>query len=303
MARSPYSRDMRHIQGIIPALVTPFDYDFNVPAKPLEQLLERVYSAGCDGVYVNGNTGEGLLQTVATRKQVAEIVAGASPRDKAVIIHVGATRPDDALELARHAKSLNVAAVSSLPPLGGYTYGEIRGYYESLAAAADLPVLVYYFPEVAPSINRLDQVLDLCSIPGVIGLKFTDFDLYRLERIKRAGHIVFNGRDEVLAAGLLMGADGGIGTFYNLTPELFVGVRCRALEGRWQEAMQFQERINTLIELTLKYPAFAAVKQMLKWAGIDCGRCLAPRRELTGDERSSLQAALLSAGFPELQDS
>jgi dihydrodipicolinate synthase/N-acetylneuraminate lyase len=39
--------------------------------------------------------------------------------------------------------------------------------------------------------------------------------------IKQAGAVVFNGRDEVLAAGLLMGADGGIGTFYNVLPELF----------------------------------------------------------------------------------
>ena len=42
-------------------------------------------------------------------------------------------------------------------------------------------------------------------------LKFTDFDLYKLSQIKKRGHIVFNGHDEVLTAGLLMGADGGIG--------------------------------------------------------------------------------------------
>src|SRR5262245_29333124 len=139
---------MSNLQGIIPALVTPFDAHFHIAEKPLEKLLERVYTAGCEGVYVNGNTGEGLLQTVAMRKLVTEIVMANSPKDKCVIIHVGATRPDDAFELARHAKAQQVAAISSLPPLGGYSYAEIRAYYESLAKVADLPVLVYYFPEV-----------------------------------------------------------------------------------------------------------------------------------------------------------
>jgi N-acetylneuraminate lyase len=294
---------MHNLQGIIPALVTPFDDDLNIAGKALEALLERMYSAGCDGVYVNGNTGEGLLQTVATRKQVTEIVLAASPKGKSVIVHVGAARPADAFDLARHARSMQATAISSLPPLGGYSYAEIRAYYESLSAAADLPVLVYYFPEVAPSINRLDQVLDLCSIPGVIGLKFTDFDLYRLERIKRSGYVVFNGRDEVLAAGLLMGADGGIGTFYNLVPELFVGVRCCALTGKWSEAMKLQERINSLIELSLKYPPFAAVKEMLGWTGVNCGHCLPPRRALTKEEQAGLRSDLIAAGFSHLQGS
>ena len=291
---------MSDLKGILPALVTPFDNELNVSAKALEQLLERVYSAGCDGVYINGSTGEGLLQTVATRKRVLDVVVANSPKEKNVIVHVGATRPEDALDLARHAASKEAAAVSSLPPLGAYSYTELRAFYESLAKTTDLPLLVYYFPDISPSINRLDQVLDLCTIPRVVGLKFTDFDLYRLERIKRSGRLVFNGRDEVLAAGLLMGADGGIGTFYNLVPELFVGVARGALAGQWSEAMQLQERINTLIEIALKYPVLAAVKQMLAWSGIDCGGCLPPRRGLTETERTALSDDLTHAGFPQL---
>lgn len=294
---------MFNLQGIISALVTPFDAHFQIAEKQLEKLLERVYGAGCEGVYVNGSTGEGLLQTVATRKQVTEIVMANSPRDKHVVVHVGATRPEDAFDLARHAKAQKVAAISSLPPLGGYSPAEIRAYYESLAKVADLPILVYYFPDVAPSINRLDQILDLCSIPGVVGLKFTDFDLYRMERIKRSGYLVFNGRDEVLAAGLLMGADGGIGTFYNLVPELFVKVRACALAGDWSAAMEVQKRINTLIELTLKHPPLPAVKEMIAWSGIDCGRCLVPRQGLSHQQQAALRADLVQAGFSNLQSS
>jgi N-acetylneuraminate lyase len=58
---------------------------------------------------------------------------------------------------------------------------------------------------------------------------------------------VFNGRDEGLAAGLLMGADGGIGSSYNVAPELFVAICTAAAEGRWEDARTAQRRANTLI--------------------------------------------------------
>jgi len=189
-----------------------------VPAA-YEALLESVYSAGVDGIYVCGQTGEGLLQSVDQRKRVAEVSLKCSPAGKQVIVHVGAYRTADAVELARHAGRIGVTAVSALPPIGAYSFAEIRRYYEAIAAAADLPLLVYYFPEVSPAIKTAEQILELCSIPNVVGLKFTDFDLYRMRILKQSGKVLFSGRDEVLAAGLMMGADGGIGTFYNVLPE------------------------------------------------------------------------------------
>ncbi len=129
------------------------------------------------------------------------------------------------------------------------------------------------------------------------GLKFTDYNLYDLATIKETGTVLFNGRDEVLAAGLLMGADGGIGTFYNLVPGLFVELYDLACGNEWQRARAVQRKINELIRITLKFPLFPAMKQMLGWAGIDCSPCLVPRRALTGDEKRQLQAALSQSSF------
>lgn len=291
---------MADLTGIIPALLTPISEDGGIGTPALERLLERLYSAGVDGMYVCGQTGEGLLQTAEMRKKVAEVAVRCTPAGKTNIIHVGAHRPDDAVELARHARSIGADAVSSLPPIGGYSFADVRAYYERIAAAAELPVLVYYFPEVSGAIRTMDEIQQLCAIPGVVGLKFTDFDLFRLSRLVLGGATVFNGRDEVLAAGLLMGAHGGIGTFYNLLPEAFVEVWRSARAGDWTGARRVQDRINALIELTIRFPVFPAVKKMMAWFGIDCGPCLAPRRVLSPSEEEALRAALQQAGFEEL---
>ena len=282
------------MQGIIAAAVTPFDENENFAPAPFERLLDRLYTAGCHGVYVCGQTGEGLLQPVAQRQCVAEAAMRNSPKDKHVIIHIGAHRTADAVELARHAGRIGAAAISSLPPMGPYSFAEIRQYYESIATASSLPVLVYYFPEVCAGIASEDQIQELLQIPNVVGLKFTDFDLYRLRHIKNTGHIIFNGRDEILAAGLLMGADGGIGTFYNLVPELFVDVWNQAQSGNWNAALAAQDKINALIRTTLKFPALSAVKLQLQWSGLDCGRLLRPRRELTSEEQQRLRELVVA---------
>ena len=146
--------------------------------------------------------------------------------------------------------------------------------------------------------QTLDQVLELCRIPNVAGLKYTDFDLYRLRTIKQSGAVVFNGYDEVLAPGLLMGADGGIGTFYNVIPEMFVDVYRRARRGDWEGARTVQDGINTIIRITLQFPCFPAIKQMLRWRGIQCGPCIRPRGGLTPLQAAGLRRQLDACGVP-----
>ena len=221
-----------------------------------------------------------------------------SPQGKLVIVHVGSHRTADAVELARHASSAGAAAVSALPPLGSYSFAEVRAYYEAIASAAEVPLLVYFFPGAYPGVQTLDQVLELCRIPNVAGLKYTDHDLYRLRSIKQSGAVVFNGYDEVLAAGLLMGADGGIGTFYNVIPEMFVDLYQRANRGDWEGARTVQDGIDTIIRVTLQFPCFPAIKQMLGWRGIECGPCIRPRGGLTAPQAADLRRQLDACGVP-----
>jgi N-acetylneuraminate lyase len=288
---------MEHFHGILPAAVTPVGDDGRLKTDSFERLLGRFAKTGCHGVYVCGQTGEGLQLAPDVRERAVEVAVANMPAGRSVIAHVGASNTADAVRLARHASRAGAHAISSLPPGSSYSFPEVRGYYEALAAASSVPVLVYYFPEFSAAIRTADQVFELCSIPNVIGLKFTAFDLYRLSVIQRAGYTIFNGHDEVLAAGLLMGAHGGIGSFYNLVPELFLAVYAQAQAGQWAEARATQDRINDLIRAVLAFPIHAAIKQLLTWSGIDCGVPVPPREPLRAEEETALRAAVAKAGF------
>jgi N-acetylneuraminate lyase len=278
------------LKGILPALMTPFEEDGRVARASLEALLARLFEAGVHGTYICGTTGEGLLMSVDMRCQVAEIAVANTPKGHSAIVHVGAAAFEDARDLATHAGRIGATAISSLPPSGpGFGFAEARRYYAALAAASPLPLVVYYFPEVYPSIRTLDQLEEICALPNVAGVKFTDFDL---SVVAKPGRVVFNGRDEVLAAGLLMGAHGGIGSFYNLVPDQFVDIDALARAGRWAEVRERQDAVNALITAVLRFPLFPALKQILTWSGIPCGHCLVPRSGLSIEQQDALRTAL-----------
>ncbi|HEY3840196.1 MAG TPA: dihydrodipicolinate synthase family protein [Bryobacteraceae bacterium] len=287
--------------GILPALVTPLDSALRLNVRALEALLARVYEAGVDGVYVCGSTGEGLLLPADVRRQVVEVATKQSPRGKQVIVHVGAWSFEEARALARHAEKAGAAAISSLPP-NGASYAELLEHYRALAASTGLPFLAYYFPAVGGGPLSLEQLREICALPHVAGLKFTDFDLSVLSLLTREGKVVFNGRDEVLSAGLLMGATGGIGSIYNLVPEWFVELYRHTRAGRWAEAREIQDRVNDLVEVLLRYPFMPAFKRALTWQGIPCGDALRPRMPLSAEQerrlREELDPVLLDRAVP-----
>lgn len=209
------------LSGIFPALVTPLNEDESVNVQSLERLLERVYDARADGVYICGSTGEGLSLLASARQLVAEVAMKHSPRGKQIIVHVGASTLDDTLHLAKHASDLGATAVSSLP-LAGMPADKLTDFYRAISRVSKAPIVAYYFPGFTGYQLTFEQLETVCNLPGVSGVKFTDYDLYALSRLSAQGVKMLNGRDEILIAGMLMGAVGGIGSIYNVVPGRFV---------------------------------------------------------------------------------
>jgi N-acetylneuraminate lyase len=113
-----------------------------------------------------------------------------------------------------------------------------------------------------------------------------------MAEIGKSGATIFYGTDEMLIAGLSMGADGGIGSFYNVRTEQFARLYELARKGDWQKARTLQTEINEIIAIGLRYTVNPAVKAMFARPGTDCGQCLPPRRRLTPEEEADLDRRL-----------
>jgi N-acetylneuraminate lyase len=205
---------------------------------------------------------------------------------KKLIVHVGASTLDDTLLLTNHAANHGAAAISSLPPAGESS--NIYSYYQKLAAESPLPLILYYFPKAAPAAFQDPQeLLDICDLPNVLGVKFTDFNFYLLQRLVKRGNLLFNGYDEALAAGLLMGAQGGIGSTYNVMPQVYLKIFRAAQKGDWETARTWQSHANSVLDILLRYPFFPALRAAMAHRGFDCGPLLSGEQFTSNAQRNA----------------
>ena len=281
-------------KGVIPALISPLDENGDVKEETARRLIDWQLSAGVDGFYVCGATGEGVVMKPASRKRLVEIAIEMTKNRGFVISHVGAVDLATATELAVHAAKAGADAIASVPPFFyGYTLPEVKNYYAAIASV-ELPTLIYASP-LAGTVFTRGIIESIMEIKGIVGLKWTNPNYYEMGRIKQinGGDInVINGPDETLLCGLCMGADGGIGGTYNMMPKRFVALNKHFLAGDLNAARAEQLKVNKIIELLLEVNVIAGVKEALSYIGYDMGHCVPPIKQFTGAEREAFRERL-----------
>ena len=277
--------------GIMPALMTAFN-ETGVDTAKVTALTKHLADEGVHGLYVGGSSGEMILMTQEERKVLLETVMDSVGDRLTVIAHVGTTSTAGSLELARHAEKCGAHAVSSVTPLY-YKYGfrEVKHYYERLAAETSLPVIIYNIPALTGTTLSTDQLSEILSIPNVGGMKFTASDFFQLERIRAAfpDKVFYNGSDEMLLSGLAAGADGGIGSTYNVQPKRILAVYNAYRANDMQTALAHQAKANELIAAVLKYGVLPSCKLLLKLNGLDVGECREPFMPLGEEAKAALE--------------
>ena len=119
------------------------------------------------------------------------------------------------------------------------------------------------------------------------------FEMQRIKERLGSSFAVYSGADEMALSGMLMEADGIIGSSYNCIPEVFIHM-LRAIEaGDINKAREHQIIANDIIEIFARYTYHVSLKQAMKWMGVDCGRNRRPFKRLTTEEQQALRNDLL----------
>lgn len=268
-------------KGIFPALLTPFDKKGRIDKDALEALIRCNIEKGVAGFYVCGSTAEAFLLTKDEREELYRLCAAYARGKVALIGHVGDLSVETMTGYARLCESLGYDAVSAVTPFYyKYTDEQITAYYRTLADAANLPVLIYHIPARSGVTLGLDAFDALLSDKRFLGVKFTSSDYFTFERLRERypDKILYNGYDEMCLCGLAMGADGAIGSTYNLMAEKFIDIFRLAGENDFVSARKLQHEANDVIACMLEAGnVIAAVKYAVtSQMGIPMGVCRAP---------------------------
>lgn len=297
--------NINHIEGLIAAVFTPFDKYGELNLKIIDDYARHLINKGLTGVFVCGTSGEGLLMSVEERQNVLE--AWMPYQDRLTIIaHVSSTNYKDSIKLAKHAQKIGVDAIACMGPcyLPPQRVEELVAFNKLIAnAVSGTPYYYYHLPGVSGVKVKMNAFLKLAyhEIPNLIGIKFTSSDLMDMQEcilLEEGKYDILHGHDEILLSGLAAGARGGVGTSFNLIPELYHGIINAFANGEMELARKLQLRSVDFVKLMLKYEnSVVSTKAMLNLAGLDLGPCRLPLRNLTDIEYRSLEEQLKVLGF------
>ena len=261
-----------NLRGVMAALLTPFDGQQKLDKESLRRLVRFNLRQGVDGLYVGGSTGEAFVQSGTERQEVLEIVAEEAKGKMTLIAHVGCVSTLESQQLARAAVGYGYDAVSAVTPFYyPFSFEEHCAHYQAIIESADgLPMVVYNIPALSGVKLTLDQIKTLVTLPGVGALKQTSGDLFQMEQIRRAHPdlVLYNGYDEIFASGLLAGADGGIGSTYNIMGWRYQGMVAALKVGDVAKAQQLQCECNKVIDLLIKTGVFRGLKTVLHYMDV-----------------------------------
>jgi N-acetylneuraminate lyase len=148
-------------------------------------------------------------------------------------------------------------------------------------------MIVYNFPNFSGVNLSVEQMGEFLCDERFIGVKHTSNDYFALSQFKIAfpDKIIYNGFDEMMLAGLSMGADGGIGSTYNFMAEKFIRLTELFHAGNMREADALQKEINRIIAVLCRVGVMQGEKEVLCRMGLDFGECRAPFAPLSDDQK------------------
>ena len=278
-------KDIAKYQGIIPAFYACYDAEGKVSPEGVRALTRWFVEKGVKGLYVGGSSGECIYQSKEERKVVLENVMAEAKGKLTVIAHVACNNTADSQELAAHAESLGVDAIASIPPIYFHLppYAIAKYWNDISAAAPNTDFIIYNIPQLAGVALNVPLLKEMLKNPRCIGVKNSSMPTQDIQMWRDEGAVVFNGPDEQLISGLVMGATGGIGGTYGAMPELYIKLYECVKSGDLATALEIQNDCCRIIYKLCSGHGnmYGMIKEVLRKMGCpDCGSVRAPLAEL-----------------------
>ncbi|MGX2947283.1 4-hydroxy-tetrahydrodipicolinate synthase [Frederiksenia canicola] len=287
--------------GSIVALLTPM-IDGEISFEDLKKLIEFHINAGTHAIVLVGTTGESTTLTIDEQvrliKKGVEYAAGRIP----IIAGTGSNSTNEAITLTKLLGDSGVAGcLTVVPYYNKPTQEGMYQHFKTIAEASDLPQILYNVPSRTGSDLKPETVARLAKIPNIVGIKEATGDVSRVKQIKElAGEdfIFLSGDDATGLESMKLGGQGVISVTNNLAAADMAKMCELALEGKFEEADEINERL-----MGLHHDLFIEGNPIpVKWAAYKIGLISQPSLRLpltllSEESQPKVLAALQKAGL------
>ncbi|MGI8610894.1 MAG: dihydrodipicolinate synthase family protein, partial [Sphingomicrobium sp.] len=141
------------------------------------------------------------------------------------------------------------AALVVVPYYNKPSQAGIAAHFRALAEVSDLPIIVYNVPSRTVADISVETLAEVARLPTVIGVKDATGNLGRVTAQRLACGAEFcqlSGNDDMALGFNAMGGVGCISVTANVAPRLCAEFQEATREGRWDEALELQDRLYPL---------------------------------------------------------
>ena len=290
-----------HFPGIIPAVITPFTAADEVDVAGLQANAAHVLEHGARGLVAAGTMGEAGALTGGERRTVIEAIVAQAGGGVPVLAGVSAGSTPGAVAYAELARDAGVSGVMCLPPLNyrGRT-DEYVAFYRAVAAAAQVPVMLYNNPEASGVDLTPTLIAEIAAeVPEVVAVKECSGDARRIAALVNATDLeILVGGDDWALEGFAAGATGWVSGVANVAPAECARLQELVESGALAEARAVYARLLPLSRLDMTPKLVQYFKGALDAAGLHGGAVRPPRLALDAAERDVLRHAVAALGVP-----
>lgn len=283
------------LKGVYVPIVTPFGARGSVDHPALAELADRLLDEGAAGVVACGSTGEFYALSDTERLDVLRTVRD-SVYGRATLVagcNAGSTR--DVVRHMQAAADMGYDAVMLAAPYYSLpAQDELVDHFQSVAAAVDIPIVLYNFP-ARTGVEIGNEVLDaLQTVPNVVAIKESSGDITRLHAIlQRYGdrYELICGADDQAFEYACWGVRSWIAGIANCIPGLCAAVLLAVERGELSAGRENMRRILPLAVEAERGKFTQKVKYGCELAGWVASSVRAPLYALGDEERQAVREA------------
>ncbi|MGW2744280.1 4-hydroxy-tetrahydrodipicolinate synthase [Streptomyces sp. NPDC001450] len=262
------------------AMITPFTETGTLDVEGARRLAGRLVAQGCDGLVLNGTTGESPTTTDAEKAELIAAVRETVGVGVSLVAGVGTADTRHTIELALAAEKAGADGVLVVTPYYSRPPQEaLEAHFRQVADASGLPVMLYDIPGRTGTRIEPETMIRLAGHPRIVAVKDCSYDFLGAQKVLAHTDLAYYaGCDEHVLALYAVGAAGCVSTVANAVPGHIAAILNAFDAGDTARATELQLRVTPLIEAMMGagLPGTVTAKALLGELGLPAGPVRAP---------------------------
>jgi len=286
-------------QGVYPAVTTKFNADLSLDLNAMGEHLEFQLAAGVHGVIILGSLGENSTLDMDEKLQLTEFFDKQINGRVPLLACIAESDTRQACFYASRAQALGVDGFMLLPPMRYPSDNrETKSFLEEVAAASDLPVMLYNNPVAYGTDLSPDDFEALASNPKFVAIKESSANTRRIPEIRRKTgdrYAIFCGVDDLAFESFSLGAVGWVAGLVVAFPRETVRMYELMCAEKWAEARVLYEWFLPLLALDIGPKFVQQIKLVEEIMGVGSARVRSPRLPLDAAGESHVRKVVEQA--------